>query len=214
MKKVLIGCAGVAVVLMIAVGIGGYFVFNAARGYIEGFVELAERVPELNAQVVDQSAYAAPADAGLSADQIERYMGVQQTMTEALGARYRTMEAQYAEWDEMRKGGREPGLREIMQAWQDMLALIIDAKQAQVQGLNEQDFSLAEYHWVREQVLLSLGHGFIQWNVDELVQNPGEVGETAPARLPPPEVLEENRALLQAHEETMEQWLALSFFGL
>jgi len=216
MKKVAIGCGVVAALLMLALGIGSYFLYSSAKKYISGYAELAEQIPALNDQIRNTSAYRPPADGRLTAVQVERYIGIQQSILNELGARFRRLEAKYDQLTRnLEDQGREPNIRQLLDAWTDVVSLVVDAKAAQVKALNEAGYSLGEYYWIRQQVLMSLGYGAFAWNLEALADDPSKMlAPYSPADTASLDAMQHNRALLQEHEDTIENWLALSFFGL
>ena len=61
----------------------------------------------------------------------------------------------------------------------------------------------------------TLGQGLAGFNLETLAGDPSKRSTVlaVPTELDP-QMLEQNRALLTPYEDTMDQWLALSFFGL
>lgn len=215
MKKVAIGCGVVAVLVVLAIGVGSFWAYRTARGYITQYAELG-RVAELNTEIRNTSAYQPPMDRQLEASQVERYVTVQRAMLNRLGTRVRELETKYEQLAaDLERSGRDANLRTILEVWGDVVSLVVDAKAAQVEALNAQHFSLAEYHWVRRQVMLALGLGHPGFNLELLAEDPVRILEALEqADAPPPEILQHNRALLVDHEDTVDEWLPLSFFGL
>ena len=104
--------------------------------------------------------------------------------------------------------------------WRDLGGLASEAKRRQVEALNEQGFSVAEYEWVREQVYLALGMDTLAVGLDDVVSAAKEGGfgameelarkqEEADRAVPP-----ENRALVQPYREQLEEWAPLAMMGL
>jgi len=87
MKKSLIGC----LVLVIVVGIGGavgayYFLWRPAKAYVVEFAKLQE-IPKLNRQVRNTAPFTPPADNVLTNDAVERFVQTQQGIQVKLGQR-------------------------------------------------------------------------------------------------------------------------------
>lgn len=215
MKNVAIGCAIVAGMLMLMAGIGGYFLYSSAQKYISGYAELAE-IPALNEQIRNQSAYRAPANGRMTAAQVNSYIRIQQSIREDLGVRFSQLEQKYDQLTRtLEDKQREPKVRELLEAWADVVSLIVDAKRAQVKALNDAGSSLEEYYWIRQQTLMALGYGAFSLNLEALAEDPSKMlAPLSPADTAGLEVLQHNRALLQEHEDSIEEWLALSFFGI
>lgn len=215
MKKVAIGCGVLALIVLLAIMGGGYWFFRSARTYLHSYAELAQ-VAELNDQVANQSPYQPPADQRLTESQLDRYVQVQRTMLDHLGQRMTDLQGKYEQLAaDLQEQGRDANVREILTAWRDVVSLVVSAKEAQVRALNDVGLSLNEYHWIRQQVLLTLGYGVFGMNLEAIADDPAQLLESldAPDTLDP-EVLQHNRALLQQYEDHYEDWLPLSFFGL
>jgi hypothetical protein len=104
--------------------------------------------------------------------------------------------------------------------WRDLGGVATEAKRRQVEALNEQGFSLAEYQWVREQAYLALGMESLAVGFGELVTAARDGGisgmedlarrqEQADQAVPP-----ENRALVEPHREELAEWAPLALLGL
>lgn len=212
MKKVAIGCGIIAGLMMLLLGGGAYYFYSK---YFSNLTELAE-LPALNEEIRDQSDYRPPADRRLTAAQVDQYIRIQRAIRDDLGNRFRELDEKYSALSRsIEDESRDPRIRELLGAWVDVVALIMDAKRAQVRALNTERMSLGEYYWIREQTLMALGYGAFGWNLEALADDPSRMLKGAPrAEAPDLETLEHNRALLQEHEDTIEDWLALSFFGL
>ncbi len=211
MKKGGIGCLLALGVLVGVIAVGSYILMQRAKDFVGGVAQFAE-ISRLNEQVRDQRSYDPPLDQPLGADQVSRYVDVQRAMLARLGTRVKELEAKYEQLSEKHAAAnRDANVREIMGAWRDMVGLIVEGKQAQVDAINAAGMSLAEYNWVRAQILLTLGHGFAAVDFAQLAEG---ASVPAPPDAPPADVREQNLEILQPHLEDAEDWLPLSFFGL
>lgn len=220
-RNVVLGCA---VVLLLAVIAGGvafyYFVWTPGRELIASGSEAFETIEELGRieeGVEDRSPYSPPADRRLTEAQVDRLIAVQQSVRGDLGPRFEELEARY---DSRTGGEAEPSIREVLGFWRDLGGLATEAKQRQVEALNEQGFSLGEYEWVREQAYLALGMDTLAVGLDDVMTAAREGGvsgmedladqqERADQAVPP-----ENRALVEPHRERLEEWAPLALLGL
>ena len=111
---------------------------------------------------------------------------------------------------------REPGIRDIINAYRDIGELVIEAKRAQVKALNNTDYSLAEYNWVREQVLAAAGYGVYQLGLEQIAQAAEANGN--PTNIPNPEldieVPEANIERVKPYLEDLPEYLGFAIFGL
>ena len=204
-----IGCAVALGVVSLIVVIGARIAINHLQGFMGSAQQLAE-ISQLDDQVRNQRPYRPEADQALDETQVRRYVDIQRAMLAQLGARVEELEEKYQQLSDER-GDRDPSLRDIMGAWQDMVDLIVQAKQAQVDALNEAEMSLEEYTWIRKQVLSTLGHGFAAFDISRLA---AEDDEPELPEAPPSDVQQQNRELLEPYMDDADDWLPLSFFGL
>jgi hypothetical protein len=161
MKKALAGCL---IVALLALVVGGgalwYFVlrpgWNAASELVEAGKQWAD-LAQIDAQVENQGSFEPPADGRLAGDTLQRFLAVQQDLDARIGARLGTLEARYREIEaQQRASGRTPGVQDLLGAYGDLFGLLKEARQAQVEALNAQKLSLAEYRWARNQAYAAL----------------------------------------------------------
>ena len=215
MKKLAIGCGIVAAMLTLAIGRGSCFLIHKAKQVVGNYAQLSE-IPAMNEKIQNKSVFEPPADGRMDARQIERYMAVQKGMQDRLGERFKQLNDKYSQISsDLKQKGREANLGQSLGALNDLLSVLMDAKRAQVEALNESGFSLGEYQWIRQQTLIALGQGMAAFNLEALAGGPSKMGSVLamPTDLDP-QMLEHNRALLTPYDATMDQWLTLTFFGL
>lgn len=220
-RNVVLGCAVVLLLAVVAAGVAFYyFVWTPGRELIASGTEAFATVEELGRieeGVEDRSPYAPPADRRLTGAQVERLIAVQRSVREDLGPRFEELEARY---DSRTGGDTEPSIREILGFWRELGGLATEAKRRQVEALNEQGFSLAEYEWVREQAYLALGMDTLAVGLDDVAAAAREGGvsgledlsrqqERADDAVPP-----ENRALVEPHRDELAEWAPLALLGL
>lgn len=213
MKKFAIGCLSVFGILFVAGGIILYiFVLRPAQGFISN-VQQFEQITELDSKVTNRMSFNAPSNKQLTEVQVSRFMEVQAHMLASFEGRTKELETKFKELEvKLDSQNRDAGIREIVSAWGDISDLALDAKRAQVEALNHEDFSLEEYNWVREQVYLAVGIVGYQLGLTELakaaqggeVQLPEELGD----------VPQENITLLEPYKDQLEQYAAFAVFGL
>ncbi|WP_395794696.1 hypothetical protein [Aquimonas sp.] len=161
-KKVLGGCLIVAV-LVLLIGGGGLFWFVLRPAWQAGsaLMDTAQQwqqVAQLEGQVRNRAPYSGAEDGRLGHSEVERFVAVQQAIADRLGDRWTQLDQKYRELkDRQQQDGREPGVQDMFVAYADLSALIVEAKQAQVDALNAQDMSLEEFRWVRAQAFASIG---------------------------------------------------------
>lgn len=223
-RNVVLGCAVVLLVVSVAAAFAFYqFVWKPGRELIASGGEVVERVEEMSRLedgVEDRSPYTPPADRRLSEGQVERFVAVHQAVRTDLGPRWEQIERRYSDVDGNETGGGEPSFTDMLGFWRDLGGVATDAKRRQVEALNEQGFSLAEYEWVRGQVYAALGMGQLAVGIDELVASMEEGGLSGLGDIQEQQqrmeeaVPAENRALVEPYREQLEEWAPLAMLGL
>jgi hypothetical protein len=213
MKKLAIGCLVVLVVFAVVGGIGAYWMYNKAKGMVSSLSQLQE-IPKVEAQVQNKAEFTAPGNGELSGDQVARYMAVQKTIKDRLGARLTDLDAKYKALNGKNEGAASFG--DGIDALKDLGSLVLEAKKVQVDALNAQRFSLAEYSWTRRSVYQAAG---VPLSVDfEQVIRSAQAGQT-PTKETMTEAVtgpvpDKNKELVAPHVEALRENAGLAFFGL
>jgi hypothetical protein len=192
-KKIALGCLGVLLLLSLAGGIIVYrFVIVPGRSMLQS-AEALQQLETLNEDIRNQQPFTAPES--LTSGHVDRFVVVQRQLLEQLEGQMNALETRYNQQEDM-------SLPEMLNAWQDITAVLVEAKQSQVAALNAANFSLAEYAWVRQQVFTALGYS----NITALpgAQAPPETNDVSP----------EATNLVRPHQALLEQTVILSAFGL
>jgi hypothetical protein len=218
MTKFLAWILAVVVVGAIALAATGFLAYRAARpaiesarGYVAGF---GGELDELEKKIVNRRPYTAPADGALTQDQVDRFVRVQQGVLAALGQRVRDIEEKYQHLKVNADDPKPPHMGEVMQALSELSGVLVDARRAQVDALNHEKFSSAEYDWVRKQFYRAAGVNSVNRRLGELQKmvtsnESASVAETSMVNAPAP-----NRELVRPYQRYVDDWLPLLFFGL
>lgn len=216
MKKFAIGC-GVALIVVIA--LVGAAVFYGYTRYVKpmtGTITELSQLTDIEKQVRNTSSFAVPASGELTEDMVNRFVKIQEAMQARLGSRMDQLKAKYDEIDKaMKSERRQASFVEAMGALKDLSAIMVEAKRAQVEALNEAGFSVKEYEWIRQQVFAAVGivaAGFDVKEIQRMARDAGK-GATGPAETIG-EVPERNRELVTPYEKKLQEWAPLAYFGL
>ena len=206
MKKFAIGCFGVLVVLaLVGGGITWFKVIKPGMEFAGGIAELGQRYSELNDSIENRSGYTPPSDGLLTESAFNRFLAAQRSMRNQLEGRLQDLQQKYEDLEqEIDQRGGQASITDMMGAYSDLTDLLIDAKQAQVDALNSQGFSLQEYNWVRGEVYRALGESVA-------VAAIGESGSTQGVNTTVPE---QTREMVAPHREELIQTHALAWWGL
>jgi hypothetical protein len=221
MKKLLFGCLGMAVLAAILFAVGGFLlyragkpVFESPRNYVSGLTELGK----LDDRIVNKAPYSAPATGELTVAQMERFARVQDHVRQALGQRMTEIDQKYKSLKPNADNKQPPPIGEIFSALNDLANVFVQARAFQVDALNQEKFSQAEYSWVRDRVFQAAGKEVtsridLKKIEDAVKQNTGVEKIPAP-ELPTINVPEKNREIVKPYLDRMDSWIPLAFFGL
>lgn len=214
MKKFLIGCFGLFVLLAIGGSVATYFfVIKPGMQFAQEFAQLGQEFEQANANIDNQSSFTPPANEELTQSGFDRYLAAQQQIRTQIADRLQQLETKYEAFDTNRPGGEQPSIGDIVGAYADFGGLLMDAKRAQVEALNAQDFSLQEYNWTRTQVYRALGQqlgAFVigdEFSLEQLVNAQAENEAQQP-------VPQSNIDMVEPHREQLMEMLALAWWGL
>jgi hypothetical protein len=215
MKKFAIGCLIVLAIVIVVGGILGYFfVWRPASGYIASLRELSQ-LPTIEKQVTNTASFTAPENGELTEELVGRFVKVQEAMEKSLGPTFSQLKTKYDAMEKvMQSENRRATTMEGLAALKDLSSIIVQGKRAQVEALNANHFSLAEYNWVRSQVYAAAAIPLAQFDLSNIAETAQQGGDFVK---PPPaigEIPERNKELAAPYAEKLKEWAALGFFGL
>jgi len=217
MKKFAIGCGIVLLVLCVIGGIAGYVAYTKfVKPMAASFTEFAQ-LSEIEKQVKNTASFTEPDTGELTQEMVSRFVKVQEAMQSRLGAKMDQLKAKYDQIDKaMKSEKRQASFTEGMAALKDLGTIIVEAKRAQVEALNQAAFSVREYEWVRQQVYAAVGMvaaGFDVKNIKRIAEEAGSGGEPE-AKEAIGDVPARNKDLVKPYEKKLQEWAPLAFFGL
>jgi hypothetical protein len=215
MKKLLIGCLVLAVVLAVTAGAASYYLYRKVDSTISGFKELGT-VPALERSVRNKTPFTPPASGELTGAQLDRYLAVQQQVRARLGAGAAEIEQKYKTLL-AKDSATIVDAPAIISAYRDLAKTYVEAKRAQVAALNDAGLSLDEYRWVRRQAYAGIGIPLMELDVAQIMADV-KAGRT-PAQPTPslnltPTAQPATVKLVEPHRKTLEANAGLAFFGL
>jgi hypothetical protein len=225
MKRLLAGCLIVGVLLGVAVAVGAYLLWRAARPVVDSALEMADgmsRLPDVvkfEDELANTAPYEGPASGELTPAQLERFLRVQAHVKATLGARGDAFKTKYKELATTRPDGTEvpPSLSQLLAGLSDLSQIYVDARRAQVDALNAERFSRAEFSWVRLRVYQAAGIEAARYDPRELEKLITAVANGAQVTAPDvnlPDAPAMNRELVKPYAAQIMEWLALASFGL
>src|SRR5262245_7970992 len=160
MKKLLFGCLGILVLAAILFAVGGYILYRAASPVLDsarGYLSNLTKINELDKEIANQAAYTPPESNELTEAQVQRFARVQDSVKNALGQRMNEIEDKYKRFKGNAENRQQPGFGDMVSALNDLANVLLQARRFQVNALNEEKFSRAEYSWVRDRVFQAAG---------------------------------------------------------
>ena len=223
MKKLLVGCLGILVLAAILFAVGGYILYRAASPVLDnarGYLSNLTKLNELDKEIVNQSAYTAPANGELTEAQVQRFARVQDSVKQSLGQRMNEIEEKYKRFKANTDNRQQPGIGDMLSALNDLAGVFTQARRYQVDALNKEKFSQAEYSWVRDRVFQAAGKEVVSRvdlkQMEDAIRNNtgGTVDISRAPTVPMAPVPEKNRELVKPFLDRMDSWIPLAFFGL
>jgi hypothetical protein len=203
-KNIAIGCLSV---FLLVLAVGGYFgytmVYRPIRQAANNLQQL-EQLETLNRDVRNKNAYSAPASGELSREQLESFLQVQNLIQANLSDDVSALDERLKALDDDVNNLND--IRQVFSSLGGITDLLITAKEAQVEGLNQVGLSLDEYQWIRVQSLQALGMAYAT-NFQESIQSGGlqEVNNI--------DVPEANIALLEEYRDRFNDNLSFAVWG-
>jgi hypothetical protein len=216
-KKLLGGCLVVLALLAVGASVVTFYLYSKVKSAVSQLAEFGT-VPDLEKQVHNSSAFTPPAGDLLTADQVERLLRVQKAVRDRLGARFADFERKYDTLLKKESNATALDAPELLSAYRDLAGAWMDGKRAQIEALNQANFSLEEYRWVRARAYAAIGLPVMDIDVGKLVTDfrTGGRGEDAVRfeGAAGPSGPEPNKKLVEPHRERLEGNAALAMFGL
>lgn len=215
-KKIALGCLGIGLIVIVG---GGYFAYSTFVKPLMGSVSVLQDIHEKNSKIENKSTYTIPVDREITENQVERFVDVQKDIRSGLENRFTEFQEKYDELSAELEN-REPTLNEITGAYADLIELYADAKQIQVDALNDAGFSLEEYRYVQQSFYQAMGVELFSYNIDQMAEAASsgnidmDMKQYQNLQEQIDEVPEKNRELVNQYTEDAEDWLVFAWWGL
>ncbi len=215
-KKIGIGCLVVALVVIVG---GGYFAYSSFVKPLMSSVSVLEDISEANKQIRNKSSYSPPSNKEITPGQVDRFVQVQKSIRENLENRFSEFQQKYEELAEQ-LDGREPRISDLTGAYSDLIQMYSDAKEFQVNALNDQGFSLEEYRYVQLSFYQALGVELFSFDIDQIAAAASQgdfnidMDEFRNLQSQMDEVPQSNRELVSTYKDDADTWLIFGWWGL
>lgn len=218
MKKLAIGCGIVLLIAVIGGAIGTYYVVHKVTSTVADFAALGT-IPDIERQVEDTSPFTPPDSGEFSDAQLTQLMAVQDAIKQKLGVRFRDLNAKYKTLADSlnHRDATALDMPGIVSAYRDLATTYLDAKKWQVEALNAQHLSLAQYRWIRTQAYAAVGLPLMDLDPGEIISDMKAGRHFEPKKqelVAGPSGPERNQKLVEPHKKALEDNVALAFLGL
>ena len=208
-RNLVLGLAGILLLLAVFAVLVSQMVVRPARAMVQGLAEIAK----LDQQVLSTREYLAASDT-LRSDDFYRVLRVHRQVKQGLGARFAGIEPRLRQLTQQSIGQLQLDYRKALDLFRDQGRLLVEAKKIQVEALNQQNLSVAQYRALHKQIYSSLHLGVPELNAQELLRQVAR-GEFNPVvSLPQSPVAAENRRLVEPFTQELLLYYPLTWFGL
>ena len=214
MKKLAIGCGVVIVVCAVAFWAGAYFFMSKARSYVGQLTEFT-KITELDKNVANRAPFAPPASGELSDDQMKRFAAVQDSMHAKLGPRVDELKDKEDQVLKLQQGEhRKATAAENFTTITDLMKFVLEAKNAQVDALNQQHLSLDEYYWIRGRVYAAAGVSAMEISMRNMQDSMKQGEMMKPLGAAAGASSDHDKKLVEPYLPKMKDWAVVAFFGM
>jgi hypothetical protein len=205
----LIGAGTLALLVVIA---GTFFYIRIYKPITSPLMAMSTARILEERRLVNHDPFSAPGSGELSADQVRRFVSVEQAVETQVAAGAAALAAQQAALERAHDDGQLT-VRATFSAFGGIKPILMDAKMTQIDAMNREHFSKKEFEWVRNQLYRAASLRLTRIDVSDIldgVQDAAVRVRTAPDGPAP----ESNRVLAQPLAAQLERWRAFGFFGL
>lgn len=220
MKKLLSGCLVTGIVALVALTIGAVVLYRSAGPVWDSARAYWSRLSDFGAidqKISNKAPYTPVASGELTEAQVQRFARVQESVRGALGQRMRQIDEKYRALT-AGDAAQTPSLTQFAGALGELSTIFVDARQFQVNALNANGFSRAEYSWVRKQVFEAAGIEALSAvdlaQVEQAIKNRTGIDAIRMPEVPESSVPARNRALVKPYLGEVDEWIPLAFFGM
>ena len=206
----LVGCGTTLLVVLVIGGGAAWWFVGRPLVQVYDAVQRVQRLDDLDAGVRNRTPFVEPAGGLLDESHLTRYVSVQRRMSGELVGRLERLAGRLEELD-----GRTFAWTDVLllgEAYGEVFRLLAETKEAQVAALDGEGFSVAEYGWVRREVLRAAGLEAAP-DVGSFVA--GLTGGDGAAPIGrPSEAPRANRELVERFREALDETVFLAVIGL
>lgn len=224
MRKFIAGCLVGLILLLAGAGAVAYLAWDFIRPIVSTVTEVTDgmkrlgEVTDLDKSLTTATPFTPPESGALTDAQVARFLRVQTTVREALGARVQRFTDTYRTLGQASDGtSRIPSLPELLGGLSGLSDVYLDAWRAQVAAMNREGFSRDEFSWVRLRVYQAAGLDAVRYDARDLERVFESLARGVQLEVPTvslPDAPAVNKALVKPHLALISSWLPMAVFGL
>lgn len=207
--KWLSGCLiAFLVISVIIAGLVWWFVIRPVKKIFDNISGLSQ-LEALDKNIKNTGPYTPPRDGKLEGAQLERFLKVQGAMKNAVGDQVHALESQAKALDQ----NNTVDFAQFFDSLGEVFKVIVTAKEAQVQSLNDLNMNKLEYEWVRNETYRAVFSQATNQTTKAFEGFPSMDGK--PVNLPAisDEVLKANILLVSPQQDALLKNAPLHVFG-
>jgi len=233
MKKLLVGCLFFFLIAGIAGAIGTYFfVIKPVRTIIAE----VSHFTEWEGRVSNNETFQEPENGQLTSAQVERFVAVQRAIDAHLEPHFDDISRVAEEGKDLVDMSDVTQIIQSLKEVRRLISIAADARDVQVNALNQHRFSVAEYRWMQQQILAAAYPGVDANLLEQIASAGGSIdpatfgaptgsapdeaeGETAPSETAPTlaaaddPTLRHNLQLMEPYTEELARWARYWFIS-
>lgn len=219
------GCVSGLLLVAVLGGVVAYFAWDYVGPLVTTVTDVKDGVTRLGTLTdIDRGlqrtgTFEPPASGELTADQVTRFVRVQQQARRTLGTRAEAFTTKYRELSGRMPDGTVsvPSPAQLLGGLRDLSDVYLDAWRAQVQAMNDAAFSRSEFSWVRARVYQAAGLDALRYDARDFARALERLAEGARLEVPVitlPDAPAANRTLVRPHLDELKASLPMAAFGL
>jgi hypothetical protein len=203
----------VGALLLVVIAAGTVFYVKVYRPIGSPLMAMAGGRTLEDRRLRNHATFLPPLSAELSADQITRFVAVEEKVERRLADGIAILERNRADL-ERASATQALSTPAVLRAFGDIKGIYLDAKVVQIDAMNRANFSKAEFEWVRKRLYSDAGLQWAQLDVSEVLAGTPDATVAVHLFEAEGQTAAHDRHLALWNATTLKTWATLGFFGL
>ncbi len=210
-RGLMLAMVGLLILVTLGAWFSNIFLVQPAKNLVSSLQQIAAL--EQNQQL-PMANFVAPIDSNLTAGQIRRFVAVMRDVQFELGRQAKPLAQRFGPLVKSTREGRTPDYRGVLDLFKISGKVIVNAKEVQLKSATREEFSQAEYDWVKAAALAALGLGSPKIEM-KIILEQIKRGDLEPKiQLVPGKSTPQNESLVKPYKQEIEEFFPLTLFGL